>query len=146
MAQQGKQPLCSELAITSQTPGLVAVHNRGSRCQWEGAVSGCAWPGQHTGALAPSTAHICSHSLPLLCSPLRRTRRHLDALGRKKNAVIYFPTCIGLTSLLVFAAGTDLCAGEGTAHTDPDTQLRFSDAQHRVLQGLKMPLSITCLE
>lgn len=34
----------------------------------------------------------------------------------------------------------------GTAHTDPDMPLRFSDARHRVLRALGMPLNIPCLQ
>lgn len=92
--------LCTTTAASAGGKGLRA------------AVPGA---GGDTGALAPSTAPRAPAITARLSSapPLRRTRRHLDAAGRKKNAVIYFPARIGLTSLLVFAAGTDLGAGEG---------------------------------
>lgn len=60
--------------------------------------------------------------------------------------MIYFPARISLTSLLVFAGGTDLGAGEGLCIQTLTCNCVFSDAQHRVLWGLWMPLNIPHLE
>jgi len=117
-------------------------------------LGGCAQPwqpvpvgsdgarrGQHTGALAPSTAHIRSHSPPLLCLPC--ARRHPDALGRKKKKCCdLFPCTHRLDIFIGVCSRNRPPCRRGTAHTDPDMQLCFSNAQHRVLQGLWTPLSI----
>lgn len=91
-------------------------------------------------------AQTCSHSPPLLCSPLCRTRRHLDALGRKKKCCDLFPHTYRLDIFIGVCSRNRPWCRRGTARTDPDMQLHFSDAQHRVLQGLRMPLSILHLE
>lgn len=98
-------PLCGDLVVTTQVPrmGQASAHALPQRSV---LVGGCC---THEPLLP---AQICNHSSSLLCFPLHHTRR-LNALGRKKIAVIYFPARISLTTLLVFAAGTDLGAGEG---------------------------------